>query len=49
MTTESLERQLCDLCAADLAVKTGGSTLGLAIEKFVVTHSRRATQPVGKR
>jgi len=49
LTTENLERQLCDLCAADLAVKTGGSTLELAIEKFVVTHSRRATQSVGRR
>lgn len=44
LTTERLEAQQRDLLAADLAVKTGGSTVRVAVEKFIVTHSagRRA-------
>jgi DNA polymerase-3 subunit delta len=38
-TAHQLEAQQRDLLAADLAVKTGASTVGLAIEKFIVTHS----------
>lgn len=44
-----LETQLQDLCAADLAVKTGGSRLGSAIEQFIVRHSQSETQPANKR
>ncbi len=39
VTTEQLETQQRDLLAADLAVKTGASTVDIAVEKFIVTHS----------
>ncbi len=39
-TTRDLQRQLKDLCHADLAVKTGASTFDVAIEKFIVVHSQ---------
>ncbi len=34
-----------DLLAVDLAVKTGGSTIEVAIEKFIVTHTSRGRTP----
>ena len=39
VTVEGLERQQRDLLEADLAVKTGASTVGSAVEKFILTHS----------
>jgi len=36
---DALERQQSDLLAADLAVKTGTSTLEIAVERFIVKHS----------
>ena len=39
VTVEQLEEQQRDLLAADLAVKTGASTIDLAVEKFIVKHS----------
>lgn len=44
VSVEQLEAQQSDLLAADLAVKTGGSTVAAAVEKFIVTHGapRRA-------
>jgi DNA polymerase-3 subunit delta len=39
VTARQLEVQQRDLLAADLAVKTGASTVGLAVEKFIVKHS----------
>ena len=39
-SSEALERQQRDLLAADLAVKTGASTLGRAVEAFIVNHSQ---------
>jgi len=39
VTPRQLEAQQRDLLAADLAVKTGASTVGLAVEKFIVKHS----------
>ena len=39
VTTPQLEAQQRDLLAADLAVKTGASTVNLAVERFIVTHS----------
>ena len=39
VTTERLEEQQRDLLAADVAVKTGLSTLESAVEKFIVKHS----------
>lgn len=41
-TVEQLERQQDDLLAADLALKTGGSTVEAAIEKFIVKHAHVA-------
>ena len=43
LSIQHLEDQLSDLCAADHAVKVGLSTVNLAVEKFIVTHSRRGT------
>lgn len=40
-TVADLERQLSDLLEADLAIKTGASTIELAVEKFIVKHSIR--------
>jgi len=49
VTVEQLERQQADLLAADLAVKTGASTIELAIEKFIVAHStKRARAYAGR-
>ncbi|UCC30421.1 MAG: DNA polymerase III subunit delta [Phycisphaerales bacterium] len=42
VTAEQLEEQQRDLLAADLAVKTGASTIDLAVEKFIVKHSAGA-------
>ena len=39
MNADRLERQLGDLLTADLAIKTGASTIGPAIERFIVTHA----------
>lgn len=39
VTARQLEDQQRDLLAADLAVKTGASTVDLAVEKFIVKHS----------
>jgi DNA polymerase-3 subunit delta len=39
VTIEQLETQQRDLLAVDLAVKTGASTVDVAIEKFIVKHS----------
>ena len=39
VTTQQLQEQLKDLLAADVAVKTGASTLDAAVEKFIVKHS----------
>jgi DNA polymerase-3 subunit delta len=39
VTAEGLERQQRDLLAADLAVKTGASTVEVAVEKFIIQHS----------
>jgi len=39
VTQEQLEEQQHDLLAADLAVKTGASTIDLAVEKYIVKHS----------
>jgi len=38
---QQLERQQEDLLAVDLAVKTGASTVDVAVEKFIVKHSTR--------
>ena len=38
VTVADLEAQQRDLLAADLAVKTGKSTVNTAVEKFIVTH-----------
>lgn len=38
LSAAHLEQQLSDLCAADLAVKTGLGSLNTAIEKFIVRH-----------
>ncbi len=43
VTTEQLERQQRDLLAADLAVKTGASTVERAVEKFIIEHSVTCT------
>lgn len=39
VTAPQLEEQQRDLLAADLAVKTGASTVQTAVEKFIVKHS----------
>lgn len=39
VTGQQLQEQLKDLLAADVAVKTGASTLNAAVEKFIVKHS----------
>ena len=39
VTVRGLEAQQCDLLEADLAVKTGASTLEVAVERFIVKHS----------
>jgi DNA polymerase-3 subunit delta len=39
LSTAQLEEQLQDLLVADLAIKTGMSTIETAIEKFIVKHS----------
>ena len=36
-----LRGQLADLLEADLAIKTGASQIGLAVEKFIITHAAR--------
>jgi DNA polymerase-3 subunit delta len=46
LTTDQLEEQQRDLLAAELAVKTGVSTVEVAVEKFIVKHSvGRAGRP----
>ncbi len=42
VSVKQLEEQLRDLRDADLAVKTGGSTVGLAVEKFIVKHGAKS-------
>jgi DNA polymerase-3 subunit delta len=39
VTVGQLEEQQRDLLAADLAIKTGASTVDVAVEKFIVKHS----------
>ncbi len=46
--TAALEEQQSDLLTADLAVKTGGSTVATAIEKFIVKHSTKRSTPSRK-
>jgi DNA polymerase III subunit delta len=41
VSVASLQAQQRDLLAADVATKTGASTVEVAIEKFIVTHSRK--------
>jgi DNA polymerase-3 subunit delta len=41
VSAEQLAEQQADLLEADVAVKTGGSTVEVAIEKFIVKHSTR--------
>ncbi|MBU0718846.1 MAG: DNA polymerase III subunit delta [Planctomycetes bacterium] len=41
VSTAQLEEQQHDLLAADLAVKTGASTIDVAVERFIVKHSTR--------
>lgn len=41
VSTIQLETQLEDLLAADIAVKTGGSTVDLAVEKFIIKHGSK--------
>ena len=48
ITVEQLEGQQRDLLAADLAVKTGASTLEVAVEKFIVKHSLGSTPTPGR-
>lgn len=43
-TAEQFERQQKDLLEADLAIKTGASTIGAAIEKFIVRHTSTARE-----
>ncbi len=46
VSAEELKRQLCDLCDADLASKTGLGDIASAIETYVVKHTRpRASRP----
>lgn len=42
VSTVQLESQLEDLLAADIAIKTGGSTVDVAVEKFIVKHGSGA-------
>lgn len=41
VSAEELELQQRDLLEADVAIKSGRSSLNTAVEKFIVTHSRR--------
>lgn len=41
VTVADLEAQLSDLLHADLAIKTGGSTIELAVEKLIVKHGSK--------
>lgn len=41
VTVAELEERLSDLLQADLAIKTGASTIELAVEKFIVKHTAR--------
>ncbi len=45
LSSKRLKAQQRDLLAADLAVKTGLSTLEMAIEQFIVKHSSAALSP----
>jgi DNA polymerase-3 subunit delta len=47
VTIDRLRQQQRDLLAADLAVKTGASTIELAVEKFIIRHSRSEHAVVG--
>ena len=51
VTSKQLQRQLKDLLAADVAVKTGASTIDAAVERFIVKHSTSARRmaPAGGR
>ncbi len=48
VTIEQLEEQQHNLLSADLAIKTGASTINLAIEKFIVRHSDGANTATRK-
>ena len=48
LNTVQLEHQLQDLLAADLAIKTGMSTVETSIEKFIVKHSLAGSSPANK-
>jgi hypothetical protein len=39
VTVPELEAQQSDLASADLAVKTGASTVDVAVERFIVKHA----------
>ena len=49
VTISQLEEQQRDLLSADLAVKTGASTVDAAVEKFIVKHSAGAVAAAGNR
>lgn len=49
VTTQQLEQQQRALLAADVAVKTGASTVELAVEKFIVTHSADSVKAIDRR
>lgn len=40
VTARGLERRLADLLAADVAVKTGGTDVDSAVQKWIITHAR---------
>ena len=45
VTAAGLQEQLCDLCAADLATKTGLGDVASAIESFIVKHTQPRRGP----
>lgn len=48
LSVGQLEQQLQDMLTADLAIKTGMSTIESVIEKFIVKHSVAGTSPAHK-
>lgn len=46
VSVKQLETQLGDLLGVELAVKTGASPIGSAVEKFIVTHAAGPDSPV---
>ncbi len=47
VTVRGLEAQQHDLLEADLAIKTGASTLEVAVERFIVKHSTKSAAQIG--